>query len=63
MIDTLVSSSGGITSVTDLASAEIMAETIRAVVGTPPDIGEQSDIGIELVKKTGALIQVWFGQP
>ena len=58
MMDTLVSSNGEISSVTDLASAEIMADTIKAIVGTPPDVGEKSDIGIELVKKAGALIQV-----
>lgn len=43
---------------TDVATADIMAKTISAIVGDTPEEGEHSSVGVELTQKATEAIEV-----
>ncbi len=42
---------GGSDNINDVATAEILASTIEAIVGEPPEDGEHSTVGVEMTEK------------
>ncbi len=45
--------------VTDLPSADVISATVQAILGDPPANGEKPNIGLEIIKSSTNVLQVW----